>query len=65
MLKRLGFKFGDSIRVESDNPHLNGIWIFRDLMAPRKTKSIDFLMPRKSDYFNNPCYVTIYKVEKA
>ena len=65
MIKKHGYKFGDSIRVESDNPHLNGIWKVKDLMGPKKTKSIDFLMPRKSDYFGNPCYVTIYKITKA
>ena len=64
-MKKLGYNFGDTIRIESDNPHLNGQWIFKDSMSSKKKKSIDFLMPRKSDYFNNPCYVTIYKVEKA
>lgn len=62
MFKVHGYKFGDSIRVESENPRLNGIWIIKDLMGPKKTKSIDFLMPRDSKYFNNPCKVRIYRV---
>lgn len=62
MFRIHGFKYGDSIRVESDNPHLNGIWKVKDLMGPKKVKSIDFLMPRDSKYFNNPCKVRIYKV---
>ncbi len=65
MFKRYGYKLGDSIRVESDNPYLNGIWKVKDKMGPRKTKSIDFLMPRKSNYFNNPCKVTIYRLVEA
>lgn len=62
MFKVHGFKYGDNIRVESDNPHLNGIWKVKDLMGPRKVKSIDFLMPRNDKYFNNPCKVRIYKI---
>ena len=56
------FPLGSKIRVESDNPYLNGIWEVRDKMAPWVRNGIDFLMPRKSSYFNNPCKVKIYKV---
>lgn len=58
-----GYKLGDKIYVTSDNVLLNGVWIVKDKMGPRKRNSIDFLMTRKnSKGFQNPCMVTIKKI---
>lgn len=58
-----GFKMGDRICVTSDNKRLNGVWIVKDKMGPRKTRSIDFLMtPQNSKNFENPCTVKIRKI---
>lgn len=63
---RKGYKLGDKIRVESPNPVLNGVWVVKDTMGPRKTNSIDFLMTRgNSKGFQNPCKVTITKIASS
>lgn len=63
MFKKHGFKMGDKIRVESNNPVLRGEWIVKDKMAPRLRKAIDFLFTRDMKGFNNPCKVTIYRIK--
>ena len=63
MFKKHGFKMGDKIRVESDNPVLKGEWIVKDKMAPRLRKAIDFLFTRDMKGFNNPCKVVIYRIK--
>ena len=58
-----GYKLGDRIYVESDNPRLKGEWVVKDKMAPRIKNGIDFLMTREnSKAFTNPCKVTIRKI---
>lgn len=58
-----GFKLGDRIWVESDNPLIRGVWIVKDKMGPKKRNSIDFLMTRgNSVKFKNPCKVKIKKL---
>ena len=58
-----GYKLGDKIYVTSDNSLLEGIWIIKDKMGPRKRNSIDFLMTRgNSKGFQNPCMVKIKKI---
>lgn len=58
-----GYRMGDRIKVVSNNQRLNGIWLVKDKMGPRKRNSIDFLMTRgNSKSFNNPCFVEISKV---
>ena len=61
---RKGYKMGDRIYVESNNPVLRGVWIVKDKMGPQKRNSIDFLMTRgNSKGFTNPCKVTIRKIK--
>ena len=62
MFSRHGFKLGDSIRVESSNPYLNGVWHVKDKMGPKLRKSIDFLFTRDMKGFINPCKVIIYRL---
>lgn len=61
MFKKHGYKLGDKIYVESNNPALRGYWIIKDKMAKWKKDSIDFLFTRDMKGFNNPCKVTIYR----
>ena len=38
------FRFGDSIIVKSESmPHVGGVWVVRDCMNARYSRSIDFL----------------------
>lgn len=48
-LRRSGkFNFGDTVIIKSDKcPGLDGEWIVKDLMGPRHTKRIDFLLHRE------------------
>ena len=60
---RKGYRLGDKIMVTSSNRRLNGVWVVKDKMGPRKRNSIDFLMTRgNSKWFTSPCKVTIRKV---
>ncbi len=61
MFKKHGYKLGDKIYVESNNPTLRGYWIVKDKMAKWKKDSIDFLFTRDMKGFDNPCKVTIYR----
>lgn len=63
MFKKHGYKLGDRIRVECDNPALRGHWIVKDKMANYKKNSIDFLFTRDMKGFDNPCKVTIYRIK--
>lgn len=63
MFKKHGFKLGDKIHVESDNPILQGEWTVKDKMATRLKNSIDFLFTRNMKGFINPCKVIIYRIK--
>lgn len=42
------FSFGDTVIIESTQcPGLNGKWIVKDLMGPRHSKRVDFLLHRE------------------
>ena len=47
LLQRWGgeYKYGDTIRVEHENPLLCGLWIIHDCMNRRFKNKIDFLVP--------------------
>ena len=47
LLQRWGgeYKYGDTIRVEHENPLLCGLWIIHDCMNKRFKQKIDFLVP--------------------
>jgi len=52
MLARHGgaLNFGDSLRIEGTNSHLDGIHIVRDVMNKRYRKCIDFLVSKNDIY---------------
>lgn len=55
------FNYGDTVRVESDNPHLNGLWIVKDKMHKKYKKRIDFMLPHTEKInFNQPIKVKVY-----
>ena len=52
MLLRNGgrLQFGDSIRIEGTNSHLDGIHVVRDVMNKRYQRCVDFLVSKNDIY---------------
>lgn len=63
MLKH--FRYGDTILVECENKHLNGLWVVKDRMHNKKRSRIDFMLPYTENIgFNSPIKVKIRKYEQ-
>jgi 3D (Asp-Asp-Asp) domain-containing protein len=60
-----GYKMGDTIFVESDNPRVVGFWVVKDKMGPSHRDAIDFLMTRENSKEFGLGYVTVAKKIKA
>ena len=62
LFSKLDVKMGDEVIIECSNPNLNGVWIVKDKMGPRKRNHIDILLPRGDKTgFTSPMKVQIRK----
>lgn len=62
LFSKLDVKMGDEVIIECSNPKLNGVWVVKDKMGPRKRNHIDILLPRGDNMnFTSPMMVQIRK----
>ena len=61
-LFKMGYKYGDSVMICSNNKFINGKWVIKDLMNKRHKMSIDILLPINDKTGFGSAYLAIRKL---